>query len=196
MILISTKCSGIATICGGTGRYRYVPFGGRWPKVPFSFPGKYISAEGYYRPGRSMSNVSAGRLFTIILSLGCFAVFLGLYLYMDMKDGSPYIVNGEIAGYWVMNQSAMASFLLMAILFAVILVLALVWPYVAGPSRSGARPAEEQCPRCGVPIGRDYMVCPSCTIPLMQICPGCGERLPASYNACPRCGNVIRPHSP
>lgn len=143
------------------------------------------------------SNTGTGRISTIVLSSIFFVGFLSIYIWQNMMDGAPEIRNGEIVGYWVVDPSRMALFLAIAVASLVILVLAIIWPYVAGPSRSGARPAEEQCPRCGVPIGRDYMVCPSCTIPLMQICPGCGERLPASFNACPRCGNVIRnPHSP
>lgn len=143
------------------------------------------------------SNISTGRLSTIVVSLIFFTGSLGFYLYMDMKDGSPEIQNGEIVGYWVMNHSAMAFFLLLSIVFAITLVLALVWPYVAGGSRAESSLSALQCPRCAAPVGKDYMACPACTLPLLQACPSCGERLPASFNACPRCGYVIRnPHSP
>lgn len=144
-----------------------------------------------------MSNISTGRLSTIVVSVIFFAGSFGMYLWMDMMDGSPKVVSGKIVGYYVMDHSAMAIVLMIAILCAITLILALVWPYVAGNNRSDARPAGLQCPRCAAPVGKDYMACPACTLPLLQICPGCGERLPASYNACPRCGAVIRnPHSP
>ena len=125
-----------------------------------------------------------------------FIVFFGIALYAEMRNGSPEIVDGVIIGYWHVAPLVRAILWVLCAMFGVMGVLVLVWP---GPARGsieykaakGAKVAL-QCPRCAAPVGKDYMACPSCTLPLLQLCPSCGERLPASYNACPRCGNVIR----
>ncbi|MEW6399159.1 MAG: zinc ribbon domain-containing protein [Bacillota bacterium] len=61
--------------------------------------------------------------------------------------------------------------------------------YVFSPGRvMRARARAGQCPRCGLPLGREYVFCPECGNRVAESCPHCGNRRPVSLPICPHCG--------
>lgn len=65
--------------------------------------------------------------------------------------------------------------------------------YVGSPVAEGRLPAikKERCPRCGVFVQDNYLVCPFCALLLKKECPHCGKLIPPNWNACSFCGHVI-----
>jgi RNA polymerase subunit RPABC4/transcription elongation factor Spt4 len=53
-----------------------------------------------------------------------------------------------------------------------------------------------RCPRCGVFVQDDYLVCPYCALSLKKECVQCHRQIPLNWNACSFCGNVIVPIIP
>ena len=44
------------------------------------------------------------------------------------------------------------------------------------------------CPKCGQPVDKDYVVCPACRTKLRNVCASCGKPLEPHWVACPYCG--------
>ena len=44
------------------------------------------------------------------------------------------------------------------------------------------------CPKCGQPVDKDYIVCPTCRTKLRNVCPVCKKPLEPHWVACPYCG--------
>ncbi len=44
------------------------------------------------------------------------------------------------------------------------------------------------CPQCGHPVYKDYIVCPTCRTKLRNVCPVCKKPLEPHWIACPYCG--------
>lgn len=62
------------------------------------------------------------------------------------------------------------------------------------PGVEGKAPAARtagRCPRCGVFVQDNYLVCPYCALSLKKECPHCGKQIPPNWNACSFCGHVI-----
>ena len=53
-----------------------------------------------------------------------------------------------------------------------------------------------RCPRCGVFVQDDYLVCPYCALSLKKECQKCRRQIPLNWNACSFCGHVIVPIVP
>lgn len=53
-----------------------------------------------------------------------------------------------------------------------------------------------RCPRCGVYVQDDYLVCPYCALSLKKECPKCKRQIPLNWNACSYCSHVIVPIVP
>ncbi len=53
-----------------------------------------------------------------------------------------------------------------------------------------------RCPRCGVFVQDDYLVCPYCALSLKKECQRCHRQIPLNWNACSFCGHVIIPIVP
>jgi|ADurb_Met_03_Slu_FD_contig_51_244151_length_1676_multi_5_in_0_out_0_1 predicted amidophosphoribosyltransferase len=53
-----------------------------------------------------------------------------------------------------------------------------------------------RCPRCGVFVHDDYIVCPYCALVLKKECPSCRRHIALNWNACAYCGHVIVPIIP
>lgn len=45
-----------------------------------------------------------------------------------------------------------------------------------------------ECPQCGYPTERDYIICPNCHVKLKNVCPACGHSLEPEWTLCPYCG--------
>jgi RNA polymerase subunit RPABC4/transcription elongation factor Spt4 len=48
-----------------------------------------------------------------------------------------------------------------------------------------------RCPRCGVFVQDDYLVCPYCALSLKKECFKCKHQIPLNWNACSYCGHII-----
>jgi hypothetical protein len=57
-------------------------------------------------------------------------------------------------------------------------------------------PGNGRCPRCGVFVRDDYIVCPYCALVLKKECPSCRRHIALNWNACAYCGRVIVPIVP
>jgi len=44
-----------------------------------------------------------------------------------------------------------------------------------------------ECPQCGYPTERDYVVCPNCHVRLRNVCGNCGHTLEPEWRVCPYC---------
>ncbi|MBI0584348.1 MAG: zinc ribbon domain-containing protein [Methanomassiliicoccus sp.] len=53
-----------------------------------------------------------------------------------------------------------------------------------------------RCPRCGVFIREDYLICPYCALSQKKECPHCRRQIPLNWNACAFCGHIIVPIDP
>lgn len=61
--------------------------------------------------------------------------------------------------------------------------------YFFSPRRvTRARARAGQCPRCGLPLAREYVFCPDCGNRVAEPCPHCGKQRPLSLPICPYCG--------
>ena len=47
------------------------------------------------------------------------------------------------------------------------------------------------CPRCGYPLEREYLICPSCTQRVRNQCEVCERALDPSWRACPYCRTPV-----
>ncbi|MCK5847783.1 MAG: zinc ribbon domain-containing protein [Caldisericia bacterium] len=43
------------------------------------------------------------------------------------------------------------------------------------------------CPVCGLPIDKDYKICPNCFTHLRKVCPNCKHLVDVDWTACPYC---------
>ncbi|NLI74703.1 MAG: zinc ribbon domain-containing protein [Euryarchaeota archaeon] len=134
--------------------------------------------------------ISIERLSIIIMSAIFLVGFSGIYIWNVMMMGVPIMEYGGIIDFHYTEPWKLTVLLMIILSSLITLILSATWPLLMDRPEDGV--ARLQCPRCGAPVGKDYMACPSCTLPLKQICSSCGERMPASYNACPRCGKTLR----
>ena len=48
------------------------------------------------------------------------------------------------------------------------------------------------CPNCGTPIEKDFVVCPVCNTQVRNVCPSCHRPLEANWKVCPYCRTHIQ----
>ncbi|MDO4596202.1 MAG: zinc ribbon domain-containing protein [Coriobacteriaceae bacterium] len=48
------------------------------------------------------------------------------------------------------------------------------------------------CPNCGTPIEKDFIVCPVCNTQVRNVCPTCHKPLEAHWKVCPYCRTHIQ----
>jgi len=48
-----------------------------------------------------------------------------------------------------------------------------------------------ECPKCGYPTERSYVICPNCHTRLRNVCGNCGKTLEPEWNVCPYCATQV-----
>ena len=126
-------------------------------------------------------------------AIGCFIMFLIFFavaMWMEMRNGSPEIVNGVVVGYWHTDPTLRVFFWFFSIAALAMMVAVLLWP---GPVKGSVEyKAAQRATVAPSAAPTRIAQAPTSPAPSWAFCPYCGSKVEASFKYCPMCNSSLR----